>query len=481
MASFLWGSSHSKRKYHWVKWSHLCYPTEEGGLGIRSLSDIEKAFSIKLWWKWKTGDSLWANFFRSRYPRGLNMVPKVYDSPIWRRICSINEFASTLCGVNSDGSIFWEPTASGVFSLKSAYEEVRDERSSTFSAKLSWHPKLPLKIRLFLWRLLNGSLPISDNLSRFQTVMNPSICPLCRAHSDVVDHVFFGCTRIRPVWDYFMGIFGVSISNQTDSIRHVLISWWIQAGSKTLDDIFKHCLPGIIGWHIWRSYTSLVWGTADSGLASASIIQQIKQYTCCWVTAIKPKRLWKVSDTVFQEQLVPKDFRLGKPLIKSITWLKPRNTLKLNIDASYLSYHAAGGAILRDSDGKLVVASSFPISASSSFEAELVAVLHATSWVISLGFRSFQVEIDAMEVLEYLQRSRIGRRRDEVNRLMELSEESDVSYSGVLREANWTAHYLASADMGRPIIISNVADLPNQARNAYYSDLFGLSSLRFTY
>ncbi|CAH9088395.1 unnamed protein product, partial [Cuscuta epithymum] len=112
-------------------------------------------------------------------------------------------------------------------------------------------------------------------------------------------------------------------------------------------------------------------------------------------------------------------------MIKPITWQIPKNSLKLNIDASYLSYHAAGGAILRDREGKLIIASSFLVSASSSFEAELAAVLHATSWVISLGFRGFQVEFDSMEVFEQLQRRRVGRRRDEINRLLDLSEASD--------------------------------------------------------
>ncbi|CAH9117544.1 unnamed protein product [Cuscuta europaea] len=67
MASFFWGYSSDKKKFHRIKWVNLCYPTEEGGLGIRSLTDIEKAFTLKLWWKWKTGKSIWTDFIKSRY------------------------------------------------------------------------------------------------------------------------------------------------------------------------------------------------------------------------------------------------------------------------------------------------------------------------------------------------------------------------------------------------------------------------------
>ncbi|CAH9141051.1 unnamed protein product, partial [Cuscuta epithymum] len=53
LANFFWGFSNNRNKHHWLAWSKLCLPTNEGGLGIRTLSSLEKAFSIKLWWKWR--------------------------------------------------------------------------------------------------------------------------------------------------------------------------------------------------------------------------------------------------------------------------------------------------------------------------------------------------------------------------------------------------------------------------------------------
>ncbi|CAH9089090.1 unnamed protein product [Cuscuta europaea] len=90
MATFLWGSANNKNKYHWINWQKVCLSNEEGGLGIRSIHDVQKALSLKLWWKWKCKSSLWAKFCHSRYPRGLDIIPKSYDSTIWKRICDIN-------------------------------------------------------------------------------------------------------------------------------------------------------------------------------------------------------------------------------------------------------------------------------------------------------------------------------------------------------------------------------------------------------
>lgn len=46
---FLWGDSEGRRRIYWCRWPKVCYPVDEGGLGIRSFDDMEEAFEIKLW------------------------------------------------------------------------------------------------------------------------------------------------------------------------------------------------------------------------------------------------------------------------------------------------------------------------------------------------------------------------------------------------------------------------------------------------
>lgn len=58
-SNFFWGSVDGKNKSHWVAWQVCCRSTEEGGLGIPSSSDMVKAFSIKLWWRFRTQKSCW--------------------------------------------------------------------------------------------------------------------------------------------------------------------------------------------------------------------------------------------------------------------------------------------------------------------------------------------------------------------------------------------------------------------------------------
>lgn len=51
--AFLRDKNSKEAKLHWASWSKLCYPIEEGGLGMRLLEDHINALSIKLWVKFR--------------------------------------------------------------------------------------------------------------------------------------------------------------------------------------------------------------------------------------------------------------------------------------------------------------------------------------------------------------------------------------------------------------------------------------------
>ncbi|XP_071918896.1 uncharacterized protein [Coffea arabica] len=92
-SAFLWGSSPADSKYHWIRWSHLCYLVDEGGVGFRRLWDVYKAFSCKLWWNFRTGSSLWAIFLKAKYCKSLHPCQvelKLTDSAIWRRMVNVS-------------------------------------------------------------------------------------------------------------------------------------------------------------------------------------------------------------------------------------------------------------------------------------------------------------------------------------------------------------------------------------------------------
>jgi len=54
LADFFWGWREDKKKYHWSSWKNLSLPYDEGGIGVRQMSDICQAFQFKHWWIFRT-------------------------------------------------------------------------------------------------------------------------------------------------------------------------------------------------------------------------------------------------------------------------------------------------------------------------------------------------------------------------------------------------------------------------------------------
>jgi hypothetical protein len=49
--AFLWSTNSDKRKYHLVKWKHICKPRSKGGLAIKDLTRFNISLMCKWWWK----------------------------------------------------------------------------------------------------------------------------------------------------------------------------------------------------------------------------------------------------------------------------------------------------------------------------------------------------------------------------------------------------------------------------------------------
>ena len=52
--NFLWGSTKSSRKMHWIGWEKVTKPKEEGGLGLQAAKGRNTSLLAKLNWRFQT-------------------------------------------------------------------------------------------------------------------------------------------------------------------------------------------------------------------------------------------------------------------------------------------------------------------------------------------------------------------------------------------------------------------------------------------
>ena len=68
---FFWAGEGDKQKYHMVRWSEICKPREQGGLGIMSSKRMNIALLTKWLWRIANGEGgLWLHIIQHKYLRG---------------------------------------------------------------------------------------------------------------------------------------------------------------------------------------------------------------------------------------------------------------------------------------------------------------------------------------------------------------------------------------------------------------------------
>ncbi|XP_059306289.1 uncharacterized protein LOC132057691 [Lycium ferocissimum] len=92
-AKFFWNNATGSRNKHWAAWDKLCLPKEEGGIGFRSLHDISNALFAKLWWSFRTSNSLWSVYMWNKYCKKLHPVIAQArgGSNAWKKMVLVRE------------------------------------------------------------------------------------------------------------------------------------------------------------------------------------------------------------------------------------------------------------------------------------------------------------------------------------------------------------------------------------------------------
>ncbi|XP_027060814.2 uncharacterized protein [Coffea arabica] len=438
-ANFLWGSMAEKSKFHWIRWSQLCYPVEEGGVGFRRLRDVYRAFSCKLWWGFRTGASLWASYMQAKYCREQHpcQVPlRVSVTATWRRMWYVSQQVelSMLWHINGDACHFWYDNwvGSGALSLSSTV--IPDLSFGDFITNGTWDAQL-----------LSRALP-------------PGIIPLILQHP-IPD----GGRAAEPVWmPSTSGKF--TLASAFGEVRQACNT------SAVLSHVWHHRIPLKIAMEIW-GYFGGVCGVASTG----SLLRA--RMAAWWNKAIfedKPLQSADIVRAIFKEvkMLVEIQFKgnvgvntflqlyewsshpartFGFQLIR---WAVPEvGRLMLNTDGCSKGNPGlgGGGGVLRDSSGSPLFAFSAFLGVTSSLRAETMALLIGLRECGQKGFGNVGIQLDSLVLVGILRKQFQcpWHVRREVGQIWQLLGESPRIIH-CYREANNVADILSNVGVAHP-------------------------------
>lgn len=81
--NFIWSGDIHKRNYVTVAWKLVCSPIVDGGLGIRSIRDINEASMLKLCWDMLSSSEQRTRFLKARFLRNSKPVSHHVNSSLW--------------------------------------------------------------------------------------------------------------------------------------------------------------------------------------------------------------------------------------------------------------------------------------------------------------------------------------------------------------------------------------------------------------
>ncbi|XP_058092498.1 uncharacterized protein LOC131238937 [Magnolia sinica] len=376
-------------------------------------------------------------------------------------------FQAGYCTTEGVDVPFWLLTFSGVFSVKSAWSLTRAPRPGRSWSRWVWHAKLPPKISLLLWKVLQNAVPVDSTVqSRGVHLASRCVCcsfPGSQPHDiETLLHLFVNSSIAQVVWQAVGGWFGISVM-AASLVEARLSQWWAAVRSRQDKSVNQMIIPCIVIWEIWKARNAAVFddvpgyklgsGRSDSTTAGAVLSSAIR--------------------------------KRGRASL--IRWERPSTGwVKINVDGSARgnSGRLGGGGICRGEMGNFLFAFSGGYGVGTNTIAELRVVHDGLALGIQRGYSQIILESDSNLVVELLNGVATPgwKWRRWLHRIYQLQGNGRIRFVHVLREGNSPADFLArlgsasqsGAWFDRP------SKLPHQVRGSIFLDKVGLGNLRLS-
>ncbi|KAG6538552.1 hypothetical protein ZIOFF_003676 [Zingiber officinale] len=505
-ASFFWSSVGHDRKVHWVAWKDICRPKQEGGLGIRRLSEVGAALAMKLWFRFREQSTQWARFLRRSYCGAVDpgvVTLRSNASPSWRRMIQTRAVAERQIGwIIGQGHLsFWHDRwmERGPLSEWCTVQGPPDVRVGRFLADGSWSQEIlqrvlpssvaeevtevqlrPEEEDVMLWRpTRDGRFTTRSAWEAYRTPHqreDVAIVTWSRLLLPTISVFSWRFFRRRLPVDEILQQRGVCLVSRCQCCAAVESWEHLFYGSLVAGDVWGY-FGHLFGVGSWRAMESWRAGTAWSSTGSVreiipllifwflwtarndskhrglrpegqKIIRQITQYLRVGMASgiIKPRH-WRGAISAAQAMVIQVRIRTLHT-ISVVHWRRPDDGwFKLNTDGSSRGNpgESAYGAIVRDHSGQVVVARQGVLGEGSNIRAELMAILRGLELCVDRQLSPIWLESDSLVALHIIRSPGISWEfREEILRIRKLVRQHGVRCTHIYREGNAAADFLAN-------------------------------------
>jgi hypothetical protein len=291
--------------------------------------------------------------------------------------------------------IAWSMTSHGHYTVHSGYYTQWKHQFGTRASQLAlqgtsainpvwkilWQLKLPSKVKIFIWRVLHGILPLKC-ISANQHIGTSGSCPICNQGAEDVRHLLFQCPAAKTIWQALELNTFIDGVTQLDRSGSAVLELIIRREDNTMPGFQNINLKELVlttCWYLWWTRRRLTHDESNPPLSK-------RKLSILAMVANSEKAYGKKNQRT------------------NVKWTKPEpKQVKLNVNAAFHDESRTGsiGAIIRDYLGNFVAASvKYLSNVLSATVAEAYARKEGLALARDLGCNGIIAESDSTDVVE---------------------------------------------------------------------------------
>ena len=277
----------------------------------------------------------------------------------------------------------WRDSSIGVITVKSAYfyarkmlgNEVHLLSQKKPGWRIFWTAKTIIRVKLFIWRLINEVIPTGSILHRKGLDAN-LCCKVCGQQGDTLRHVFLDCIHSKVVWRL---------------CAYEIITVWGSLWDETeMWDRFLKWLQSKELVETWMYVTWLLWYNRNQCVHRLS----------CRILAEITRNAFRMKDDFLMVSRPTEDTFQRRPE----RWFPPfHGRFKLNVDAAFCPRNKVAflGMVARNESGDFCVCAIMKTDkVDSTLQAELMAIAFGLKMAMEISLPFVCVESDFLMAIQ---------------------------------------------------------------------------------
>lgn len=255
------------------------------------------------------------------------------------------------------------------FSTRELYLKVDQFPSNNGLWLVIWKIKLPTKLKLFCWKLLNRILTVRSFLKK-RLVGIVDHCSFCDKEEESLLHLFWSCPNAVEIWVQVQTWWDITLKPcKVDAyVINILNNRVIKSEFKEMWNI----VAILTWWHIWKARNALIFqGTTSTPSQVVGIIKRESYYLCSnqgWISS-EVSKVWPLDPLAALSQV-----SINKKMHFIINLLMKFEAVGFSDGAWRASDKKCGvGGVLYSKNCSLLYVLSQNSAASSALEAEIKA------------------------------------------------------------------------------------------------------------